>query len=356
MEWKSVGPTYSGTAEARMKTYSEDLRTRVIHDSDAGMSTKAVADRYRVSRSWVRRLRQRWRETGSILPKQRTGLQAFRRFPGDKLSELEALLRKGATAHGWINDLWTTQRVKELIKSKFQIELSPATALRILKKGLKWSSIKPQAILRERDEEKICRWRERDFHEIRRLAEERGAHVVFIDEAGFMLQPTLRRTFAPRGSRAVTRVSDPHARISTACAIGVSPKRKRLSLYFRLLSDNTNFTGQSVASFLRYVSQELRSPLTVIWDSIPIHSAKPVRRFLSFHQSIILEAIPEYAPELNPADGVWSYIKYSRLANFAPIDLGALRLQVTKELELLASKPQLLASFIAKCKLSFDDL
>jgi len=57
-----------------MKTYSMDLRERALQDSDGGMSPSEVARKYRVSPAWVRRLRQRWRETGQIGPKaQRHG-------------------------------------------------------------------------------------------------------------------------------------------------------------------------------------------------------------------------------------------------------------------------------------------
>lgn len=51
--------------------YSMDLRTRVLADSDAGMGTRAVATKYSVSESWVRRLKQRRREKGEIAPRQR---------------------------------------------------------------------------------------------------------------------------------------------------------------------------------------------------------------------------------------------------------------------------------------------
>lgn len=57
-----------------MKAYSEDLRGRVLADSDEGASTAEVAAKYRVSASWVRRLKQRRRETGETAPrKQRHG-------------------------------------------------------------------------------------------------------------------------------------------------------------------------------------------------------------------------------------------------------------------------------------------
>ena len=53
-----------------MKSYSIDLRTRILEDCDAGMTTRLVATKYRVSESWVRRLKQRRRETGEIAPRR----------------------------------------------------------------------------------------------------------------------------------------------------------------------------------------------------------------------------------------------------------------------------------------------
>lgn len=57
-----------------MKPYSLDLRQRVLNACDRGLSTREVATKYEVSESWVRRLKQRRRETNSIAPKpQRYG-------------------------------------------------------------------------------------------------------------------------------------------------------------------------------------------------------------------------------------------------------------------------------------------
>ncbi len=56
-----------------MKAYSMDLRVRVLADCDAGLGTKSVASAYRVSSAWVRRLKQRRRETGEIAPRRRGG-------------------------------------------------------------------------------------------------------------------------------------------------------------------------------------------------------------------------------------------------------------------------------------------
>lgn len=56
-----------------MRAYSMDLRKRVLADSDAGLPTKQVAEKYNVSRTWVRWLKQRRRETGEIAPRRRGG-------------------------------------------------------------------------------------------------------------------------------------------------------------------------------------------------------------------------------------------------------------------------------------------
>jgi transposase len=63
-----------------MRTYSMDLRERVAAASDAGVDTHAeVAERFSVSESWIRRLLQRRRETGSLASRPRGGgpLPAF---------------------------------------------------------------------------------------------------------------------------------------------------------------------------------------------------------------------------------------------------------------------------------------
>ena len=48
--------------------YSMDLRSRVLKDADAGLTSKALAERYHVSRAWVDALKQRRRETGVFAP------------------------------------------------------------------------------------------------------------------------------------------------------------------------------------------------------------------------------------------------------------------------------------------------
>jgi transposase len=58
--------------EVWMAPYSMDLRERVVTAWDALGDADAVAARFAVSRSWVHRVVQRRRETGSIAPRKQT--------------------------------------------------------------------------------------------------------------------------------------------------------------------------------------------------------------------------------------------------------------------------------------------
>ena len=70
-----------------MLAYSADLRERVLNDCDLGTPTLRVARKYDVSPSWVRRLKQRRRESGQTTPRPAGG----RRFGRIDRSRLAAL-------------------------------------------------------------------------------------------------------------------------------------------------------------------------------------------------------------------------------------------------------------------------
>lgn len=75
-----------------MKPYSMDLRERVLKDCDAGQATRAVALKYNVSESWVRRLKQRRRESGEVAPRSSRNGRQPKWLPW--LDEIEALVEE----------------------------------------------------------------------------------------------------------------------------------------------------------------------------------------------------------------------------------------------------------------------
>jgi len=170
---------------------------------------------------------------------------------------------------------------------------------------------------------------------------------VFLDESGFMLTPTVRRTFAPRGQTPIIKSWDRHDRISAISAVTVSPKRKRLGLYFHLMPDDENVHGEDTVEFLKQLKRHIPGPMTILWDRGNVHDrSKVVRAYLAGHPEIVTEKFPGYAPETNPDEMVWQHSKHARLSNFTPEDIAELRATVVAELERLHGKPDLLSAFI----------
>jgi transposase len=335
-----------------MKTYSQDLRERVINACDTGGHTRGeIAELFGVSTAWVRRLLQRRRETDSFVARPRARPAGASRLTDQDIHKLEELLLQGPTEHGWPNDLWTCARVKQVIQKYFGVDYHPGHVYKILRRRLNWTPQKPKHQYNDRDDAEIARWTREEFPRIVEEADARGAYIVFVDETGFMLDPTVRRTFAPRGHAPVHKVSDPHARISAIGAITVSPPPRRLGLLYHLLANNVNFRGTAIAQYLHTLRSAMSVPLTVVWDRVRIHCCAAVEQSLATEPDIVVDPFPSYASDLNPADGIWRYIKYGRLPNYTPPDLSTLRHTVEQELRQLAGRADLLASFIRYTKL-----
>ena len=271
-----------------------------------------------------------------------------------QLKTLEELLCQGALAHGWPNALWTTARVAEVIYRTFRIRFHHDHVGRFLRERLGWSSQKPQRRARERrgKEAAILDWQSQQFPRIAQQAEERGAHLVFLDESGFMLNPSVRRTWAPRGKTPILDAWDRRDRISAISSITVSPRNRRLNLYFDLLEDNTNVHADDIVAYLKRLKAQLGAPMTILWDGSTLHDKSGlVRAFLAEHPEIKTECLPAYAPEMNPDELVWAWTKYGRLANLAAANTDFLRDYLITEFTFAREHPEILASCIRKTKL-----
>lgn len=285
--------------------------------------------------------------------KTKPGTGRPRRMTDKQLEELEELLLRGATSHGWQNNLWTTLRVREVIIRHFGIEFCRSHVWHILRDYLGWSVLRPVQQSKKRDEAEINHWKIEEFPRIEKLASKRNAYLLFVDESGFMMTPVIRRTFAPRGSTPVNKVSDPHGRISIIAAISVSPKKTRLNMHYHLLNDNTNFRGPSIVEFLKQLRSQVGGPMSLIWDSNIIHWADVVLQYLNTAPEIVNNFFPPYAPELNPVDRMWFYLKYGRLPNYTPQTRAELRCSVESEMQRLQKQPGLIRSFIRQSEVPF---
>jgi len=80
---------------------------------------------------------------------------------------LVAILRQGPLAAGFATDLWTLDRVAQVIQEHFAIAYHPSHVWRILR-DLGWSPQKPDRRARERDEDAITAWRDETWLQIKK--------------------------------------------------------------------------------------------------------------------------------------------------------------------------------------------
>jgi transposase len=150
-------------------------------------------------------------------------------------------------------------------------------------------------------------------------AQREGWSIVIIDESGFMLQPVVRRTWAPKGQTPIQYSWDRHDRLSVIAALTVAPQRRRLGVYFQLHEHNIRF--DDVIAFLDLIHRHLRRKFILILDRYNAHR-KAVRLLQEADVAWLeVEWLPSYAPDLNPVEMVWNHTKYADLANFIPDDI-----------------------------------
>ena len=175
-----------------------------------------------------------------------------------------------------------------------------------------------------------------------------AAHLVFIDESGFLLIPSVRKTWSPVGQTPILLHRYRHDRISAISGIAVSPKRFHCTLYCQLYVDNIQ--GEEVAVFLRHLLRQVRGHLIVLLDNGKTHRSDPVGELLARTSRLHLVPFPPYAPELNPDEGVWNHLK-STLANGRPDTQAELMDVLADEICLLTTSQPLLRACIQQSEL-----
>lgn len=161
-----------------------------------------------------------------------------------------------------------------------------------------------------------------------------------------LLAPLVRRSWAPRGLTPIFyQRGRSREKVSIIAALSISPRRRKVGLYFSLQPD-ANVTTSWLIGFLQQLHRQLRHPIILIWDRLPGHRARSVQDFLNDRSYIQAELLPSYAPELNPVEILWAYLKQNRLANLAPHNSETLARIAARKTRRLSRRQDLLRSFL----------
>ena len=187
----------------------------------------------------------------------------------------------------------------------------------------------------------------------KKTAIENDQDIVWIDESGFMLQPVVRRTWAPCGQTPIHYSWDRHDRISAIGGLKITLATGEKEVFVRL-HPKENIRSEQVQAFLEQLHTETGRKMIVIMDRFTGHR-KAVRLFTESNTDWLLaEWLPAYAPELNPVEMLWNHTKYGDLANYIPDDIDALYESIGSSIESTRQKPALMDSFIGYTKLEYQ--
>ena len=145
------------------------------------------------------------------------------------------------------------------------------------------------------------------------------------------------RTWAPCGQTPVLTV--PLTRDHLSVMGGITADGRLF-----LQTQERAYHSEDVVRFLRVLLRKIPGKLLVLWDGAPIHRGQPIKDFLrrGAAKRLHFEPLPAYAPDLNPAEGVWNYLKRVELANRCCADLATLALALRRAKERLRHKRSVL--------------
>jgi transposase len=254
----------------------------------------------------------------------------------------EWIVGKDPRQYGFEFGLWTRRIVSTLIQEKFGIELGLTAVGRLLAQ----LDITPQKPLRrayERDPQAVDDWVKTQYPKLKKRAKKLGATIFFLDEAGFSSEPNLGKSYGLKGQTPIVVTSGQRQRLNAISAVNA-----RGEFWSTVYTGNLNATR--FVEFLKEFQKTQNSKVLLVVDGHPSHRANIVKKYIkSCKGSLELHFLPPYAPDLNPDEFVWQYVKTNGLAKKPLRKNESLKERILSDLDTVKSnKPLIRSFFLAK--------
>ena len=216
---------------------------------------------------------------------------------------LKALVTAGPQAAGYPTACWSGLLLQDLIYREFG-RLYNAHYVCTLLCNLGFSYQKARFVSDHLDEERRRVWLAEEWPALVRVARQRGALLLFGDEASFAQWGSLAYTWAPTGQQPLV----------PTCGRRKAYKVFGLIDYFsgRLFccGQTERFTAATYCAFLATVLATTTQPLMLIQDGAKYHTAAATKEFLAAHADRLqVYQLPSYSPDYNPIEHLWKNMK-----------------------------------------------
>ena len=145
------------------------------------------------------------------------------------------------------------------------------------------------------------------------------------------------RTWAPKGQTPTIQFHFNWNHVSVIAGL------TRTTFVFRL--HEGSIKKEELVEFLKALKVQLKQPLLVIWDGARPHHSRFVRDYLdTLGGHIQIAFLPPYAPDLNPVEYLWAWLKRHAMANYCPNNLSELHTTARNRLKSAQKRPSIIAA------------
>lgn len=248
------------------------------------------------------------------------------------------MVGKDPRQYGFEFGLWTRQIVADLIRKRMGVSLG-VTAVGKLLAQLEITPQKPLRRAYERDPEAVAVWVKSKYPRLRRKARKNGAVIFFLDEAGFDSEPRLGRTYGLKGHTPVVATTGQRQKVNVISAVTAAG-----AFWCQVYTER--LTAQLFVRFLREFLRGRTAPVYLVLDGHPAHKANAVKALVTeLAGKLELHFLPPYAPDLNPDEFVWAYMKSNGVSKKPLRKNESLKARVVQDLAKLKKNRQLVKSF-----------
>ncbi|MEW6169932.1 MAG: transposase [Pseudomonadota bacterium] len=121
--------------------------------------------------------------------------------------------------------------------------------------------------------------------------------------------------------------------------------------YFRFVDGAVR--SEQIIEFLAALKRQIRRKLLIVWDGVGAHKSRRVRDWLEQQNGrIAISFLPPYAPELNPVEAIWAYLKKHEIANLCPTHLAQVSDFARRRLKSMQRRPKLIRAFWQQAELA----
>jgi transposase len=309
---------------------------RVIEDDEA---PSAVMESLGLCRTTIYRWLRNYQSGG-----MEALIEKIAQGPEPKLNDKQRervkrwILGKDPRQYGFDFGLWTRRIVQSLIKDKMGICLG-VTAVGRLLAGLDITPQKPLRRAYERDPVHVAKWQKEIYPQLKYRAKCLGAKIFFLDEAGFQSDPPLGRTYGLKGQTPVLKTSGQRQSVNAISAVNARGE-------FWAATYSGKLNAESFVAFLKNFMKGRSTKVFLVVDGHPAHKSKLVSDYvMSQAGRLELHFLPPYAPDLNPDEFVWSYMKQNGVSKKPLKQNESMQARIEQDLAAIKTAPDLVRSF-----------